>query len=181
MKIRVSDISEEGKSLKGHQAEGWVREHLDIGPEDVFLPHGELLYDLRLVRAVRKVELKGTSSLVWTTQCGRCLTELDYVTDITLKEAFLPSEEFRVPTETAVDLEEEDFINSFYHDDEIDLGRFLLEQHLLALPMVLHCPEECALPHAEGASENYDDAPSLPSNPKWNEGLKKLKTDWTKK
>ncbi len=153
MKIRVSDISEDGKKLEGKQEDHWVRQGLETDSNDVFLPNGALYFDLRLVRAVRKVELRGTSSLKWITRCGRCLKDLDYVTEITLKEAFLPSEEFRIPTDKEVDLEEEDFINSFYHDDEIDLGRYLLEQHLLALPMVLNCPEECSLPEIENQTD----------------------------
>jgi len=125
MKIKVSDIPEEGLSVD------FERRIESMGVDS--------RASVILTRIGVDVIVSGQVDMQIPLECGRCLGEfsLDLSTPVELTYTGRPPE-----MDEEVELSEEDLLRVFM-DDEIDLGHLVEEQALLNIPMRPLCSEEC--------------------------------------
>lgn len=74
-------------------------------------------------------------------ECGRCLEPFDVPVDSTFTVRYVPAQENMGDAEREVD--EDDLITSYYHNEMLELGDLMREQFELALPMKPLCSDAC--------------------------------------
>ncbi|MEJ2314757.1 MAG: DUF177 domain-containing protein [Nitrospirota bacterium] len=131
MKIRVSDIPEEGLDIDGEEnveAEtGGVAERA--------------AFKLRVDRAGTEVRLRGTIEARLSLGCGRCLERFERDLSLPVDLVFLPAED--IGRFEGHELARDELNTGFYRADEIDLAELTGEQVLLGIPMKPLCSESC--------------------------------------
>lgn len=110
--------------------------------------------------------------------CFRCLEPFPLEVQENVNLIYLPQSKNVAPAEGEDPdspnddraLDSEELAVSFYRDHQIDLGRMLVEQIVLSLPMKLLCREECrGLCPECGANRNETSCECAPdeSDPRW--------------
>ncbi len=132
MKIRVSEIPDEGLQIEGVEAfshpfvePSWTLEALALFLEKV----GE------------EVLVRGDLAACIPQVCGRCLEAFTIEVSAEVDTRFLP----RPPRgrDEEMGLTPNDLELDFYHDDLLDLDRLIQTETMLGLPMKSLCREEC--------------------------------------
>ncbi len=133
MKIRVSDIPEEGLTLRteygGEILEGCV-------PVE-----GPISVNMRMERAGRNVRVRGDIRTTLRLNCSRCVEDFSWIV----------ASEFDFPIITPEDsgkhpdrsLSPEDMEVSFFDGESVDVERIAAEQIFLLIPIKPLCREEC--------------------------------------
>ena len=177
MKLRLQDIPEGVLNLREERPESWLRDAMHLEAADQYRPSSPVEIELKLRKHRRRVSVSGRARLKLAFSCSRCGREGVMDLAVPVRETFLPADRFRRPEKKKVDLEEEDFQNAFYENDDIDLKRYIAESILLALPMYPLCedgdacaPGPVAYSEDWGVSEKGKDV-----NPAWKEGMARVK------
>ncbi len=176
MKLKLTEIPEGGLTIQEELPVGWLVEQSGFGPDDPYRPTGPVVLNLNVRKAKRQVTVSGTATATLAFVCSHCAEDGLLTPTATLRETFLPADKFRLPEGRALDLEEQDFQNAFYDNDEIELGRYVAESIVLALPMFPVCERpECA--DVPGDHREDWDEPEAHKrvNPMWKAGLAQVK------
>ena len=98
--------------------------------------------DFDIVKDKERFRLTGTVRTELELPCSRCLELFRLPVDATFDQRFLPAAE--MASEEEREVQEDDFENSYYRDDQIDLNELLREQFYLTLPMKPLCRDTCS-------------------------------------
>lgn len=131
MRIRVSDLPEEGRRLAGTVS----------APDGEDYTVGPVAFAIKARPERDTVFVSGWLHAVVHAPCSRCLSDTRIAVDRTLDLRFRHAAE--APTEEDLELDEEDLDVEYYAGDEIDLRAVLAEQVTLGLPMKVLCDEDC--------------------------------------
>ncbi len=176
MIIRLTEIPERGLEIKESRSLDWLREQMQSEGFDVMWPASNIELDLKLIRHKRQVRLTGKMRLQAAYLCSKCGKQFEREIKIALQELFLPSDSFGDPGVRTLDLQEEDFQNSLYSEDEINLGRYLAESVLLEMQDYPRCEApECNTENPVTYGEDWDvDERELRRNPDWQRQLQRV-------
>ena len=152
MLIKLGDIEDAGLDL------GYEETPQELGlvyPNTRF--EGSIAIKVRLSRLKETVTASGKVQTVVDLECGRCTKPFCYRVKLPIKTTFSP-----MPAGARASKENNDYELSteelglcFYSGELIDLGEFVREQILLAIPMVPLCSIECrGLCHICGQDRN---------------------------
>lgn len=129
MRIELSNILEEGSELSFEE----TPQELDLVYPDIAF-EGGIQTQVRLIRIEETVTAQGAVRAGLILQCGRCIKPFSYPVHHRFKTDFNPKQAGK---------EVEDADLHFYTGRALDLGEFLREQILLALPMIPVCHADC--------------------------------------
>jgi uncharacterized protein len=110
---------------------------------------GEVDLDLRLESVAEGVLISGSVHAVATGECSRCLIDLEVEVEAPLRELYA------YPDSTTAETTDEDEVPRLV-DDLIDVFPLVVDELVLALPMVPLCSPDCAGLCA-GCGERLDD------------------------
>jgi uncharacterized protein len=138
MRIKLSDILDEGLELRYEE----TPQELDLVYPDVAF-EGGVLVDVRLTRVGETITTHGALQATVSQECGRCLKPFTRPVRLGFQTDFHPSpaESKGAGEHHRLSFEELDL--HFYTGRILDLGEFVREQILLALPMVPLCRADC--------------------------------------
>ena len=109
-------------------------------------PDCALSKDIFIEGTLKKIDtdiyLSGWISTVLETICTRCLEAVSYPVRSEISTKFVPKGE-TVKWETEHELHEADIDTEFYSENKIDITHTVLDQILLAIPLVCLCKEDC--------------------------------------
>ncbi len=171
MKVRLEDIPPEGLPV-AFELRG--QDPAELGPAVAGVVRAPRA-SLRLFRQGDEVLAHGEFGAVVRLVCSRCLAEADHEVGGSADWLFLPAapggEAGRgAAANEEVRLAREDLEAIFYQDEVLDLGRALVDEIALALPMAPLCREDCpglcpvcGKPRAAGGC----DCPPAGSDPRW--------------
>lgn len=135
MRIRVSDIKDEGLHVERHMNPEWLDNIPELwsGKENARLI-SEIDIDIELTRVLREISVLGKIGFSIESPCSRCLetVRLDFKPDVRL--LISPSEKIS---------DEDDLDHETYSGDEIDLSNYLREQIAMTLPVKVICSDDC--------------------------------------
>ena len=140
MKIKVSDIPEEGLSVIDKTS-------VEIDGQNVPVD-----FDLRIDKQGAEVLVNGSVSAEIDMVCNRCLAEFKKRIDVPVSLVYEPVEEVQGQTH---ELGTDELDTGFYREDELDLDTVATEQIMLNMPIQSLCSESCKgiCPHC-GANLN---------------------------
>lgn len=147
--IHIHEIPEEGLQLECHATrDAWLRTALQQALHEHFLPDDHAHITLTLVRVGEHITLIGGIYLRMHAVCDRCLKEFPVEQQIPLHMILAPSaavEECEGGLSLQEDAADESGEPQFglFQGGEIDLGRIVTEQVVLAQPMQSLCVPEC--------------------------------------
>ncbi len=136
MKIKISDIGNDGLSLNLSRECSWL-----VNAPDVVSGKGEIRvssdYDISLAvtKVLNEIHVKGNVSFSVVSPCARCLDRVESNLSPEINLTFLP---YRRDDES-------DEIGDYesYDGDEIELGGCIREIIAMSLPVKILCGEEC--------------------------------------
>ena len=177
MRIRLTDIPDEGLHLSEDVDAAQLLKAIPEGLPEGYEAREKLNLDLELKRNNRQVRIKGKVKTQVDFTCSRCGASGSWPLRLAIHETFLPMESFQVPEKKRVDLEEDDLDNAYYENGEIDLGRYLAEEMMLALPMAPRCQDAHCAEQPNDYTEAWgdEDEPEKAVNPMWQESLKRIR------
>ena len=159
MKIKVSDIPEEGLSVIDKTS-------VEIDGQNVPVD-----FDLRIDKQGAEVLVNGSVSAEIDMVCNRCLAEFKKRIDVPVSLVYEPVEEVQGQTH---ELGTDELDTGFYREDELDLDTVATEQIMLNMPIQSLCSESCKgiCPHC-GANLNEGSC-SCPAGEKPGAGIRIL-------
>ena len=146
MKIKIGDIGPDGKRLVADvQHDVWLAEALERGLPDLYV-HGEAArVAFEIFRIGETLQAQGAAALNIHPICARCAESFALPFEIPIKRVFLPK-----PTPLSTggfkgeeELDTEDLDVSYYQGDELEITPIVIEEILLALPLVFLCRPDC--------------------------------------
>lgn len=139
MKITVSKIPEEGKSLEFVRDGAWFRSRLSAS--DPLSPELESIdVACRIRRVGETVFIEGTARTVVELSCSRCLEAAHLAIRPSFRYTYLPAATL---PEEEVELKTDDLEFAYYDEDTIDLDELIFEQIMLQIPIKPLCAETC--------------------------------------
>ena len=140
MKIRVSNLHEEGVRFEFSRKTAWLEATLPADKRTDFTML-EVHVDC-LARKIREtVSLEMAIDTVFRLECCRCLELITLPVNSEIKYTLAPFRE-EAEEENPESLDE-DFNFGYYKDDEIDFDPIVVEQILMQIPMKPLCKENC--------------------------------------
>lgn len=135
MRIRVSDIKDEGLHIETHMNPKWLDNIPELwsGKENTRLV-SDIDIDLELTRVLREISVIGKISFSIEAPCSRCLE--------TVRQDFMPEIRFLVSPSYKIS-DEEDLNHEIYSGDEVNLSNYLREQIAMTLPVKVICSDDC--------------------------------------
>ncbi len=176
MIVRLVEIPKQGRRYRETFTPGWLGGRVGFMESDLYRPLGPVDVDLNLTKHQKRVEVKGRVRTRLACVCSHCGADRELDVDLAVEELFLPAE--LAPRERGgVDLAPSDFRQSYYEDDEIDLGWYIAESLILALPDYPRCENSPECEAAEGGyREDWGEEEAKPEvNPAWRAGLESAK------
>jgi len=184
MKIDVNRVGDEPEDLQLTLDPPWFARELEgtylVGDEEEGDGRGEGEAKLLVSKTGGKLQVIGHLAAQFQVACGRCLE----AAQITVDEPFVMffEEASERPIARDLELTADDLHWVTFHGEEIDLGPFLREQLLLAVPMTPLCRPDCEglLEHVprpdpdDGEGVEQVELDGKPIDPRWN-ALAKLK------
>jgi len=141
LKYRIEDIPLEGTTLKGELEPDWLSQSLE-GEEHLDLSAASpIVYRVGLVRGEATVSVRGAVKTTIRTSCSRCLEPFTLPIDSEFAFTLTPVPADRGHYERELLPEELD--TEFYEGDSIDVGKILVQQIILSLPIKALCRENC--------------------------------------
>ncbi len=136
MKIKISDIGNDGLSLNLSKECSWL-----VNAPDVVSGKGEMCvssdYDISLAvsKVLNEIHVRGTVNFSIVSPCARCLSRVESNLNPEINLTLLPYGRD----------DEADEIGDYesYEGNEIDLTGYLREIIAMALPVKILCGEEC--------------------------------------
>lgn len=138
MKYRIEDIPFDGMTLKGEQSPEWLQQSF---PDLDIASVSPIRYDIRLARTDANVSVKGSVQTVVRSTCSRCLEPFDLSINSDFSFSLTPSAAYRGPHEK--ELLPDELELDFYEGDAIDVGKIIVNQIILSLPIKPLCRENC--------------------------------------
>ncbi|MFI5324384.1 MAG: YceD family protein [Thermodesulfobacteriota bacterium] len=135
MKIRVSDIRDEGLPIHTHMSPEWLDNIPELSSgEDNLRLISDIEVDLLLTKSLREITVIGGLSFSLETPCSRCLenTSFDIKADIRLMLS---------PADKVKDIDDVD--HEVYRGDDVDLDDYLKGLIAASLPVKVVCSEDC--------------------------------------
>lgn len=138
MRIKVRDIQDEGMDL----SYGETSQDLDLVLPEANFPE-PIRTEAQLSRVDETVMVSGNVKSSLVLDCGRCGSPFNLHLHLDFRSVFSPNrgESSKDQDGEGGDLDEVDSYH--YQDQTIDMGEFVREQILLALPMVHLCRPDC--------------------------------------
>jgi uncharacterized protein len=140
VKLRVDDITAEGREISFAEPEQEVNRMLVRGPLHEYIVKAPLQVSLSYYRAGTEIFISGTLDTATTASCSRCAEEFDLPGHRRFRYVLAPRS---MSDDKDFALKAEDLEFSFYQSDEIDLTPLIREQALLALAERPLCSDEC--------------------------------------
>ncbi len=136
MKVRVSDISENGIHLETFENSEWLVNvpELSNGDKNTKLT-SRFDIDLQLNKVLREVTVSGNVAFSIEAPCSRCLK--------TVKLDLKPEVNLVLTPEESTGEEDEDINHETYVGDEVDISDYIREQIAMSLPFKVVCSETC--------------------------------------
>jgi len=135
MKIRVSDIRDEGLPIHTHMSPEWLDNvpELSSGSDNSRLI-SDIAVDLLLTKSLREITVNGSLGFLIEVPCSRCLemVRLDIKPDIRLTLS---------PADKIKDVDDVD--HETYKGDDIDLDDYMKGLIAASLPVKVICSEGC--------------------------------------
>lgn len=135
MRIRVSDIKDEGLHIETHMDPEWLDNIPELwsGKESTRLI-SDIDIDLDITRVLREISVLGNISFSIEAPCSRCLetVRMNFIPEIRL--LLSPSDKIR---------DDEDLDHETYSGDEVDIDNYLREQIAMTLPVKVICSDDC--------------------------------------
>ena len=134
MIVNVSEIKDGGLSLSLARGPGWLG-----GSEksEVVSVGSDVEFHIDLVRTGGEVSVRGEIGFLAVSRCSRCLSEVNFHTNLDVKLILSPSDaEKKMESGGDVDYET-------YRGRTIDLNDYMREQVNLSLPYKVVCAEDC--------------------------------------
>lgn len=138
MRVRLAEIDERGLDLECGES---PRELGLQYPDAAFKENVET--QIRLTRFNDEVIVSGSSRTIPILECARCLKAFSHLMSLTFKTVFCPEENRSKTSTKEGELNRDDTGLYYYSGTTIDLGEFIREQIILALPMVPLCRPDC--------------------------------------
>lgn len=140
MRVKVFDIPPSGLEVVATTGKHpWFRQVVSSALPTV-AADGSV--ELWIQKGEENVTVSGSCALDLIPRCDRCLESFTAPLAIPLHQLFLPAGS-SLEEEEEGDGCTDDLDCSFYHDQTIEVGEFVREQILLAVPVQFHCREGC--------------------------------------
>jgi uncharacterized protein len=135
MKIRVTDIRDEGLHIHSQMDPEWLENvpELSSGDEESGLT-SKIDIDIELTKVLREVTVLGDVSFSMVVPCSRCLEPVKLEISIPIRLLLSPSDKVN---------DDEDVDHETYAGEEVDLDDYLMEQIAMSLPVKVVCDTEC--------------------------------------
>lgn len=145
MKIRISDISDEGLTIEAHfHSDHWWENSTREAFESLLPQEADAHVEVTLVRNEDMISVLGEIMVPLRPHCDRCLEAFDKRFEISVQHYLLPAHSHGEAHDAKeVELDEEDLEFGTYSGKVIDLGEILREQMVLALPIRFLCRPSC--------------------------------------
>lgn len=140
MKIRISNIPEEGVHFEFARKGSWLEELLPADKRTDFKLR-EVRVDCRAAKIRETIRLDMAMDAVFELECCRCLDPVVLSCRSEVKYTLAPLKE-RMEKEDPESLEE-DLNFSYYKGDEIEFDPIVVEQILMQIPLKPLCREDC--------------------------------------
>ena len=101
-----------------------------------------LVFNLRLQKTGKFVEVDGHLDAVVSLNCGRCLQSFDQSLSESFSVTFVPRQKEN-ETDEDIELKADELGLVAYNDETLELGDTLQEQLLLAVPISPLCQQDC--------------------------------------
>jgi len=136
MKIRISDIGNDGLHLNLSKEPGWLVNAPDIVRSAEGLYISSVYYiDLYVTKVLREINVQGIISFSIVSPCARCLDRVESNLKPKINLILIPNR-----TET----EGDDIVDyESYNGNEVDLGGYLREVIAMSIPVKILCREQC--------------------------------------
>jgi len=134
MKLRVSDISENGVHIETIEKPEWLINLPELWSEgDEIHLLSKIGIDLQVTRVINEVTVIGNVQLSIEAPCSRCVEPVRVELNPSVSLVLSPGDKIR----------DEDDQHETYKDDEIDLSNYIREQVAITLPVKVVCNEDC--------------------------------------
>lgn len=136
MKVRVSDIKENGIHIEALKDPQWLENVPELCREGSPTKlTSSINIDLQLTKVLKEVSVSGNIEFSIDAPCSRCMETVNI--DIN------PPVELIVTPAENISEEDEDLDHVTYAGDEMDLTNFVREQIAISLPIKVTCNENC--------------------------------------
>ena len=136
MKLRVSDISENGVHIEARQEPKWLVNLPELWSESKeYNLLSKVGIDLHITRVINEVTVLGNVQLSIEAPCSRCVEPVKIELNPLINLVLSPSEK--------ISDDEDDDEHETYSDDEVDLSNYIREQVAISLPVKVVCGEDC--------------------------------------
>lgn len=161
MKLRVDDITAEGREISFVEPQQEINRTLARGPLHEYVVRAPLQVSLSYYRAGTEIFISGSLEASTTAACSRCAEEFELPSHRRFRYVLAPR---AIGDDKDFALKAEDLEFSFYNGEEVDLTPLVREQALLALAERPLCREDCRglCPHC-GANLNQGDCGCRPA------------------
>lgn len=161
MKLRVDDITAEGRDVSFAEPQQEINRALARGPLREYVIKAPLQVSLSYYRAGTEIFISGAIDAVTTAECSRCAEEFELPSHRPFRYVLAPR---AIGDDKDFGLKAEDLELSFYNGEEVDLTPLVREQALLALAERPLCREDCrGLCPQCGANLNHSDCGCSPA------------------
>jgi uncharacterized protein len=139
--IELREVGEEGLRVERSLPVDWLQHALGKSTPYQVAGDGHLSLELNLAEDV--VRVRGVTSLPLLANCSRCLDEVAMSLDAKVDVAVFPRGAEPAATVDG-ELSDDDLGVASYGNDRIAIGRLVLDEMLLELPMRPLCNETCS-------------------------------------
>ena len=148
MKLKVSDIPEDGMELRASASEArdkWFEGVVQDAFQDKYPKGNRADLDLHILRTADNVQVTGTAEISLKPACDRCLEPFEKRVAVPLQVNLAPHKDMNFGEGGGEEegLDEEDVAFSFYKGEEIDLADIIREMLVLDIPFRYLCSESC--------------------------------------
>ena len=136
MKIKVSDIGNDGLSLNLSKEPGWLVNAPDIvSGKGGMCISSDYYIDLYVSKVLNEIHIRGTVSFSIVSPCARCLDRVESNLKPEINLTLLPNRS-EIEGDDVADYES-------YDGNEIDLSGHLREIIAMSIPVKILCGEQC--------------------------------------
>ncbi|MGH7808194.1 MAG: YceD family protein [Thermodesulfobacteriota bacterium] len=136
MKVRLSDIGDDGLHIVTLRKPEWLSNIPELArdTDDMHLS-SNILFDLRLSKILKEINVCGTIRFSIRSLCARCLRNADL--------SIVPGVNLVLSPASTLQEGDENIDFETYKGEEFDLGNYLREIIAMSLPVKVLCEEDC--------------------------------------
>jgi len=139
LQINISNIPEEGLSLRFSKSKEWSHQFLPTGDNSGFRVQN-IEVSCFVEKVLKNVSIKGKIKAGIKLECCRCLEEFNFPAEIEFKYVLTPVDDLK---KDDLELTYKDLEYNYYEGDVIDLGQIMVEQVVLQIPVKPLCSDSC--------------------------------------